>query len=74
MKVGQNSVELNVSVSASPMYVRYIMQGRERQVKAEERDRDTHIAYRVKENVLCELESFYLRDLCVITSCNARPS
>ncbi len=30
VKVGQNSVELNVSVSASPMYVRYIMHGRER--------------------------------------------
>lgn len=37
MKVGQNSLELNVSVSVSQMYVSYIMQG-ERQVKAEERD------------------------------------
>ncbi len=59
VKVGQNIVELNVSMSASPMYVRYIMQGRERRVKAEERDRDTCIAYRVKENDLCELELRY---------------
>lgn len=74
IKMGQNSVELNVCVSASPMYVRYIMQGRERQVKAEERDRGTHIAYRVKDHFLCELESFYLRELYVISTCNARLS